>query len=94
MEKVGDHIAVVGNDPTILVNPNLMFLLGSHARIVVQMLADRTVDTAPRILMIMECQDKNRKRERNEQNEKDSLAGRIMKQNHWGFPQTPLNSGK
>jgi len=59
MKTVGDCAAIVGNDPTIMVYPNLMFLLGSHARIVRQMIAERTVGTAPGILVMVECQDKN-----------------------------------
>ena len=87
MKSAGDQTPDIGNDSTIPVYPDLMFVLGGHARKVVQMLAERAVDTAPRILVMMECQDKNRKGERNEQKEEESLAGRILKEDHWQSPQ-------
>jgi hypothetical protein len=87
MKKVRDQTAFVGNDPTILVHPNLMLFLGRHARIMVQVFAERTICTSPDTLVMMKRQDENGERERNQQKDKQSLAGRILKEGHWYFLQ-------
>jgi hypothetical protein len=53
-------IEVKGNESTRPVYRNLLLPLESHARIIVQMLANRAFPAAPGILVGVECKNQNR----------------------------------